>query len=85
MTATTLPKERAASKKIITSEVIYYWMLELGIPFECEKWNIKRLITLIRVTELERNKGTKKVPQRDMISKYAEINARNRARFNSKG
>lgn len=85
MTATTLPKERAASKKIITSEVIYYWMLELGIPFECEKWNIKRLITLIRVAELERNKGTKKVPQRDMISKYAEINARNRARFHSKG
>lgn len=85
MTATTLPKERGTSKKIITSEVIYYWMLELGIPFECEKWNIKRLIVLIRVTELERNKGTKKVPQHDMISKYAEINARNRARFHSKG
>lgn len=41
MTATTLPKERGTSKKIITSEVIYYWMLELGIPFECEKLNFQ--------------------------------------------
>lgn len=37
MTATTFRENSThPSKKIITSEVIYYWMIRYGIPFECE-------------------------------------------------
>ena len=33
----------------ITSELIYYWMIYHGIPFECEKWHLSRLLMLIRI------------------------------------
>ncbi|HAU86361.1 MAG TPA: hypothetical protein DCW90_12955 [Lachnospiraceae bacterium] len=84
MTATTFPKEKSGRKKIITSELVYYWMVELGIPFECEKWNIKRLLVLIRVTELERT-PKKKVSRRELVNQYAELNAARRAKLHTKG
>ncbi len=49
MTATTIKDNGPKNRQIITSELIYYWMIQNQIPFECEKWHINRLLTLIRV------------------------------------
>lgn len=56
-TATTfmeLKKQSTGRKKeIVTSELIYYWMLEAGVPFECDKWNLNHLLTLLRVVSVK--------------------------------
>ena len=86
MTATTFSKDEKgkSSREIITSELIYYWMITLGIPFECQKWHINRLLTLIRVCNVK-NQPPKKMSKRDIMSRNAALNAANRKRFNSKG
>lgn len=68
----------------ITNELIYYWMIALGIPFKCEKWHLNRLITLIKVCNAE-SKPKKKVSQRETLSWQAELNAARKKKYNTKG
>ena len=86
MTATTFSKEAGGSrnKDIITSELIYYWMLTANIPFACEKWHLNRLITLIRVYSVK-NDPPKKRSMRETMSRNAALNASRRQRMNTKG
>lgn len=80
MTATTFAKVegQGPSFKIITSEVIYGWMVGLQIPFECEKWHVNRLLTLIRVCN-ENNKPDKKMKPADAMATHRALNASRRA------
>lgn len=72
------------SKEIITSEIIYYWMITYNIPFECQKWHLNRLITLIRVCS-NKNKPAKKMSKADIINRNRELNNQRRQQYNSKG
>ncbi len=41
--------ERRARGEVITSELIYYWLVAFNVPFECERWHLNRLFALIRI------------------------------------
>ena len=86
MTATTFGKETNSgnNREVITSELIYYWMIASNIPFECQKWHLNRLITLIRVCSIK-NAPPKKRSKRDIMSRNAALNAARRKQFNSNG
>ena len=71
----TKPKQ---SGKIITSDLIYYWMVALTIPVECETWHLNRLLTLIRITELE-NRPKKKMSGKETVNQHRELNRARRA------
>lgn len=66
-TATTFreDEDQPKNRQIITAEIIYYQMTALNIPFDCEKWNFNKLMTLIRVCAIKnappkKNKGKKR-------------------------
>ena len=72
------------SREIITSELVYYWMVALNIPFECQKWHLNRLLTLIRICNIK-NAPPKKRSQSQIMSRNAALNAARRQRLHSKG
>ena len=86
MTATFFSDDKTGktNREPITSELIYYWMVSLQIPFKCEKWHLNRLITLIRVCNLK-NQPPKKMSKRDIMSRNARLNAARRQKHNTKG
>lgn len=76
MTATWFNDKKTTQgrKKQVTAELIYYWMITLEIPFECEKWHLNRLLTLIRVCNIEGSPKTK-MSKSDIFKQNAMLNA----------
>lgn len=85
MTATTFRNEKSTgAREIITSELIYYWMVSFNIPFECETWHLNRLLTLIRVCNVKNN-PPKKMSKRELMARNRELNNARKNTLNTHG
>lgn len=86
MTATTFSSRQGgkANKEIVTSELIYYWMIALGIPQEYQYWHLNRLLTLIKICNVK-NSPPKKRSQSDIMNEYEALNRARREALKSKG
>lgn len=77
-------KPKSGKKEIITSEIIYYWMLTLGVPVQFEKWHLNRLLTLIRVVNVK-NAPSKNMSKKDILERNKRLNAARKAKYKTKG
>lgn len=86
MTATWFSKadKSPPSREVLTAEVIYYWMIALNIPFECQKWHLNKLFTLIRVCNVK-SQTPKKRSKNEIAKRNAALNAARRKRLGSRG
>lgn len=85
MTATTISnKNKKNSNEVITAEIIYYWMISLGIPFECQKWHLNKLLMLIDVCSVKESPG-KKMSVKDILASNKALNASRRASLHTRG
>ena len=87
MTATWFNDRRKGGRQrgeITTAEIIYYWMVALNIPFECQKWHLNRLMTLIQVCNIK-NEDPKKMSKKDMLNQNRELNEKRKAAAQTKG
>lgn len=70
--------------EIVTAEIIYYWMTQMNIPWECQKWHLNRLLTLVRVIG-DKNSPPKKMSQAEIVRRYADLNAQRKAKYHTRG
>lgn len=72
------------SSEIITSELIYYWLVTFNIPFEVQDWHLNRLFNLIRVCNIKSAKP-KKMSRSEIAARNRELNAQRKAELGTRG
>lgn len=76
--------QRRGPGEVITSELIYYWMIAFNIPFECQYWHLNRLFSLIRICNIKNSKG-RKMTRHEIAMRNRELNEKRKAELGTKG
>lgn len=86
MTATTFVEKGhgKTSREQITADLIYYWMVALQIPFECQYWHLNRLLTLVRICNVK-NQPAKKQSAKTTLAQNAALNAARKKKLGTTG
>ena len=77
-------EDKPSGPNTITAEVVYYWMISLGIPMECQKWHFNRLIALIRICNIKSNSG-KKMSRSEILSRNKALNEERKRKYKTRG
>lgn len=88
MTATTITDNTPGvkrNKEQLTSELIYYYMVEAGVPESFEKWHLNRLIMLLRIIGIKRDPHAKKMSKSAIMKQNKSLNAARRKARHSRG
>lgn len=86
-TASSVPSQgdgKGRSAETLTSELIYYWMVEMKIDWSAEGWHLNRLMMLIQITNFKRNPNKHKNTA-SLEARWAEANERQKAMFGTDG
>lgn len=68
------------SREIVSSELIYYWMISMNIPVQFEHWHLNRLMNLIQVFN-RKNSPKKKMTQKER----RDLNRQRQREWNTRG
>jgi len=77
-------KQYRKNPELISSELVYYWMVAYKIPFICETWHLNRLFALVRICSIKNDTGNKKSP-REQAQSNAQLNEERKRQFNTSG
>lgn len=86
-TATTfgLEPEQKSKGEVITSELIYFWLVQFQIPFDpTETWHINRVMTLIKIAGIKNSKP-KKMSAQQRAEQFRALNEQRRRESGSSG
>lgn len=78
-------KPPSGRKEVLTSELIYFYMVANNIPSEYEKWHLSRLIALLRICSIKNNPKQKKMSPNAIRKQNRAINSARRAKYNTRG
>lgn len=78
------PQQRGQAEAI-TSELIYYWLVQFNIPFHpTETWHLSRTMTLIKIAGIKQSKP-KKMNRQQLAEHYRQLNEQRRRESGSAG